>query len=225
MKKSLAPRLGIALASLSCLGIFAASSAWATVVTWNLNPMGLEQPVGSTNHTFTEMGYSITAYGYTTGTPNTPLGLYYKNQGFDETGLGIEGPADHELQAVNQQFIQFDLGSILALGFTDGKLEIGSVQTEEKFRLFGSNTLGKEGINLGTFDSSSDLTFVDIANFGTFQFISVAACYGDVLPVAFQATINPIPEMSALFPIVGLIVAVSVTQLLRRRRMTRSISA
>ena len=219
MKTSLTHRPGVRLAGLFCICMFAASSAWATVVTWNLNPAGLEAPVGSTNHTFIQMGYSITAYGYTTGTPNTPLGLYYKNQGFDETGLGIVGPSDHELQAVNQQFIQFDLNSILSQGFTNGQLEIGSVQVGEQFRLYGSNTIGTLGTQLGgTFGSSSDLVFVNIPSFGTYNFISVAACYGDALPVAFQATINPVPEVGALFPIVGLMAAVGCTHWLRRRR-------
>jgi hypothetical protein len=40
----------------------------------------------------------------------------------------------------------------------------------------------------------------------------------NILPVAFRAAGRAVPEMSALFPVIGLIAAVSFTQILRRRR-------
>ena len=40
-------------------------------------------------------------------------------------------------------------------------------------------------------------------------------------PVVFQAALVPVPGMSVLFPIIGLIAAVAVTQLLRRRRIAQ----
>lgn len=216
------------LAALSVLCFLAGSSAWATVVTWNLNPDGAEGATGSSSQTFTSSGYSITANGYTVGFPNTPLGLYYKNQGFDETGLGIVGPADHELQGNGYfplQFIQIDVSSILAQGFTDGKIQVGSVQgsSNDQFVIWGSSTLGDPGQQIGgVYDSASDLVFISIADFTNYKYISIGALSGDVLPVAFQATLAAVPEMSALFPIIGLILAVSLTQLLRRRRMAQS---
>jgi|SRR5450432_299190 len=228
MKKNSNPHLGKALAALSCISLFAASSASAVLVTWNLNPNGLNQDVGSTSATFTQLGYSITAYGYTNswGT-GTPLGLYYKNGGFDETGLGVVGPSDHELQGGGGwplQFITLDIKSLLATGkVSDGQIEIGSVQSDsdDTFNIYGSNTLGTLGTKIGeTYNSTSDLVFLALADFGSYNYISIGASSGDVLPVAFQA--NCIPEMSALFPIVGLIAAVSFTQLLRRRRSAKS---
>ena len=222
-------RPGKALAALAVVCVFATSAAKATVVTWSLNPNGIEGAVGSTSQTFVSSGYSITAYGYTVGgSSHTPLGLYYKNQGYDETGLGIVGPADHELQGNGgypEQFIQLDVSSIVAQGFTDGKIQIGSVQSgsNDTFVIWGSSTLGDPGSQIGgVYDSSSDLVFLDIANFTNYKFISVGALSGDVLPVAFQATLAPVPEMSALFPIIGLIAAVSLTQVLRRRRIAQS---
>src|SRR5947207_3200608 len=116
MKKNSAPHLGKALVALSCIYLFAAASASAVLVTWNLNPNGWDQDAGSTHVTLTQLGYSITAYGYTnSGGTGTPLELYYKNQGFDETGLGIVGPSDHELQSSGSQpsqFITLDLSSL-----------------------------------------------------------------------------------------------------------------
>ena len=216
------------LAALSFLCVFATSSVWATVVTWNLNPNGTEGGVGSTSQSFTSSGYSITANGYTVGWPtNTPLGLYYKNQGSDETGLGIVGPSDHELQGNGfypTQFVQFDVSSIIDQGFTDGKLQIGSVQgsSNDTFVIWGSSKLGDPGTQIGgVYTSSSDMLFVSIASFTDYDFISIGALSGDVLPVAFQATLAPVPEMSALFPIVGLIAAIAITQILRRRRIAQ----
>ncbi len=217
-------KLSLATA-LSCLAF---SSAKATVVTWNLNPDGKEGPVGSSSYTFSSSGYNITASGYTLGwSSNTPLDLYFKNKGFDETGLGIVGPSDHELQGNGWyplQVIQLDVSSILAQGFTGGKLEMGSVQSssDDTFILFGSNTLGSVGsVISGVYDSSSDMTFIDVPNFGDYKYISIGALSGDSLPVAFQATLTPVPEVSALFPLVGFVAAVSFTQLLRRRRMAQ----
>ncbi len=227
MKNNRVPLVGKTLAALSVICTFAVSSAWATVVTWNLNPSGAEGEVGSSSQTFTSSGYNITAYGYTVGSPVTPLGLYFKNQGTDETGLGIVGPADHELQGNGVsplQFIQLDVSSILAAGFTDGKIEIGSVQagSNDTFVILGSSTLGDPGQQIGgVYDNSSDMVFLSIADFASYKFISIGALSGDVLPVAFQATLAPVPEISALFPIIGLVVAVSLTQLLRRRRMAQ----
>jgi hypothetical protein len=231
MKNNRTPRLGKALAALSFICIFVGSSTWATLVTWNLNPAGTEGDAGSNSATFTQSGYSITAYGYTKATTgsDTALNLYYKNQGADETGLGVVGPSDHELQGNGTgpvQYITLDISALLARGgITDGKIEIGSVQSSsnDTFNLYGSNTLGTLGAKIGgTYDSTSDQVFLSIASFGSYNYISIGSVTGDALPIAFQANCSPVPEMSALFPIVGLIVAVSATQLLRRRRMAQS---
>ncbi len=218
---------------LGCVGALTSSSAFATLVTWELNPGNQNQNVGSTSQTFTVSGYSITARGYDhpASGPDTAHQLFYKSDaasgGAGEHGLGLVGTANNELQ-VNANgsvanFIQLDLRSILGLGFTGGQIEVGSLQTGESFRLFGSNTLGVLGTQLpGTWGSTFDNQFVSVPNFGSFQFISVAANTADVLPVAFRANITPVPEMSALGPIVGLLAAVSSTHILRRRRASRN---
>lgn len=66
-----------------------------------------------------------------------------------------------------------------------------------------------------------DDKFVAVPDFGSFHFLSVAAANGRALPGAFQANITPVPEMSSLFPIIGLFAAVSSTHVLRRRRAAR----
>jgi hypothetical protein len=210
-----------------CAAVAVSSSASASMVTWDLNPNNLNQNVGSSSHTFNQSGYSITAFGYDhVSGPDTLHQLFYKYEapsgGAGERGLGLVGTLDHELQ-VNQDgsvanYIQLDLRSILSQGFTGGQIEVGSLQQGEVYRLFGSNTQGTLGTQLpGTWGSDFDEEFVSIPNFGSYQFISVASVHDDMLPVAFRA-FTPVPEMDALFPIVGLIFAVSATHFLRRRR-------
>lgn len=225
MKYRPAHRLGKVLCVLSAACLLAGSSAWATVVTWNLNPSGSNGAVGSNSQTFSSSGYNVTAYGYTVSSPNTPLGLYFKSQGSNATGLGIVGPANHELQgygSLPEQFIQLDVSSIIAQGFSDGKLEVGSVGSNDKFAIWGSSTLGDPGQQIGgTYNSSSNMVFISLADFSSYNYISIGALSGGVLPAAFQASLSAVPEVSALFPIVGLIIAVSLTQFLRRRRMAQ----
>ncbi|MGZ4965937.1 MAG: hypothetical protein ACXWFY_00045 [Chthoniobacterales bacterium] len=218
-----------------CVGALASSSAWATLVTWELNPDNLNANVGSSSRTYTVSGFNITARGFDNvpGT-DTPHDLFYKSGGpiggGSEHGLGIVGTTDNELQ-INPdgspaQYIQLDLRAILAAGFTGGEIEVGSIQSGESFKLFGSNTQGTLGTQLGSiFGSAFDEKFVAIPNFGSFQFVSIASGAVDVLPIAFRASITPVPEMNALFPIVGLIVAVSSTQVLRRRRAGQRIAS
>lgn len=227
MKKTVIRPRSKTLVTLSFLCVFAANSAWATVVTWNLNLSGTEGAVGSTSKVFTSSGYSITANGYTVGWPShTPLGLYYKNTGGD-TGLGIISTSTHELQGngwYSTQFIQFDVSSIIDLGFTEGKLPMGGVQgsSNDSFVIWGSSKLGDPGTQVGgVCTSSSNMLFVSIADFTDYDFISIGALSGDVLPVTFQATLAAVPEMSALFPIVGLVAAIAITQILRRRRIAQ----
>lgn len=228
MKHKPAPLFRKTLFAFFLISMLAASSGWATVVTWDLNPSSTEGSAGSTGHTFTSSGYSITANGYTVGFPATPLGLYFKSTGADLPGLGVVSTSDHQLQGNGlfpTTFIQLDVSSIIAQGFTDGKIRIGNVYGTESFVIYGSSSLGDPGQQIGgIYGSSSSLDFVSIADFSDYDYISIGAVNGGVLPVAFQATLAPIPEMSALFPIIGLVVAVSLTQLLRRRRIAQSRS-
>jgi hypothetical protein len=212
------------------LCVIAAFSARATVttVTWDLNPSLANGAVGSASQVFTSQGFSITAAGFDhTGSSNDPSHeLFFKNGGADETGLGLVNTAHNELQVAGDgspaNYIQLDLHSILAAGFTNGKIEVGSVQSGESFVLYGSNKLGTLGAQIGgIFDSNSDNLFVSVPNFGSFKFLSIAAASADVLPVAFQADINPVPEVNTFFPIVGLLAAVLSNQVLRRRRMAQ----
>lgn len=213
----------------ACLAAVSTAAAPAALVTWEFNPAGLNQNTGSTALTYTSSGFSIVARGYDNvenGANGIDVGreLRYKNEpnfeGATERGLGLFGTPSNELtlrpDGSVSEYLQLDLRSILSLGFTGGQVSVGSLQSGESFRLFGSNIQGALGTQLpGTWAGLTfDDKFVSVPNFGSFQFLSIAAATGRVLPIAFRA--EPIPEMSALLPIVALLGAVFITRARRR---------
>jgi hypothetical protein len=218
-------RLGSALCAVFCLGMITAASVSATVV-WDLNPNGQNGPVGSSSRIFTSQGYSITAYGFdNNGGIGSAHELYYKNvvpvNGAVERGLGITNTPDNELQAGANgplQFMQFDVGAILAAGLIHGQISVGSLQAGEAFAIYGSNALGTLGSQLGgTYGSSFDNQFVNLPDYGTYRYYSIVAAADDVLPVALRADMPPVPEMNAMFPIIALMLLVLSVHALRRR--------
>jgi len=198
------------------------AAAQASVV-WDLNPTDANAPVGGSSHTYTSSGFSITAYGFDNHAGiGTAHDLFYKNVspigGATETGLGLVNTSNNELQA-GLHFIQFDFTSALAAGMFNGQLSVGSIQANESFAIFGSNTLGTLGTQVsGIFGSSFDNQFVSIPNFGQFNYYSVMAMSDDVLPVAVRADLRPVPEMNALLPVGALLALLAGTTVWRKRR-------
>lgn len=185
-----------------CTCALALSSAHAGLVTWDLNPTNANGPVGSASHAFTSNGFSITAYGFDrVSGPDTGHELWFKNDP-DDHGLGVTGTLHNELQVGPNgplQYIQFDLGSILSAGFTDGLLKVSSVDPGEAFDIYGSNTLGSLGTKIslggGPYGDTNNDNFVNIPNFGSYRYVSVVAAIDDVLPWALAAHMPAIPEL------------------------------
>src|SRR4051812_21545221 len=196
-------------------------SARATIV-WDLNPSDQNAPVGGSSHTFTNSGFSITAYGFDNNAGiGTAHDLYYKNlapiDGAVETGLGLVNTPGNELQA-NLHFIQFDFTAALVAGMFNGQLSVGSIQAGESFTIFGSNTLGTLGTQVaGVFGSAFDNQFVSIPNLGQFNYYSVLALSDDVLPTAVRADPSVVPEINSLLPVAALVVLLVATNLWRKR--------
>ena len=197
-------------------------SAQATIV-WDLNPNQQNAPVGSSSHTYTNSGFSITAYGFDNHSGiGTAHDLFYKSipdiGGATETGLGLTNTLSNELQT-GLHFIQFDFTAALAAGMFNGELSVGSIQQGESFAIFGSNALGTLGTQVsGIFGSAFDDQFVSIAGFGQFNYYSVMAMSDDVLPVAVRADAPAVPEMNGLLPIAALVVLLAATNVWRKRR-------
>ena len=206
-----------------------ASSASAALVTWNLNPSNLNQSVGSTSNTYTSSGFSITAYGFDNSGGNaTPATLYYKAQpmseGANETGLGLLNSPFNEVNsgANIPNFIQFDLSGIIAAGLTDGQIAVASLQNGEGYKIYGSNTLGVLGTQIGgpLTGLSFDDQFVNIPDFASYDFISIVAATGNVLPFALQANMPAVPEIggsSAAFVLLAFFGVVMATRKIRAR--------
>ena len=222
-------RLSSTLRALGLATVLAASSAGAAIV-WDLNPNDQHGSIGSNTQVFTQDGFQITARGYNNdGGQGFATDLFFKNRppdgGANEVGLGLANSPHNELNGSEfgpLNFIQLDLRSILQQGATNGQIAVTSLQNGESFQLFGSNVEGQLGSAIsGTFTGLAfDDDFVAIPNFGSFSFISVAGAGAgsNVLPSRFSADITPIPEIGTVMPIVGLLVAIGATHVLRRRR-------
>ena len=214
------------IAKIFCAVVFAAviaSSASAAIV-WELNPEPRQHgPAGSSSVTFTSSGFSLTAYGFdNNGGVGTPRELFFKDRppvdGAVEFGLGLNDVPHNEINA-GLHFIQFDFTALLAAGMMNGEITVGSIQAPEAFAIYGSNTLGTLGAQVGgpfvglAFDNQS----VAIPNFGQFNYYSIVATEGSVLVIAVQGDLPPIPEMNALLPVGALVLLVFATNAWRKR--------
>jgi hypothetical protein len=216
------------LAKIFCAVVFTAviASTSSGAVVWDLNPNDLNAPVGSNTQIFTSEGFSITARGFDNNNGiGTPRELYFKNKppvdGAVEFGLGLVTPHNEINAGPNGplNFIQFDVTAILAAGMFNGQISVGSLQAGESYSIHGSNTLGTLGTQLsGPFVGLAfDNQFVALPDFGLYNFYSIVASSGNVLPVALSAEIAPIPEMNALLPVGALVLLVFATHAWRRR--------
>jgi hypothetical protein len=216
------------IAKIFCAAVFAAviASTSSAAVVWDLNPNDLNAPVGSNTQLFTSDGFSITARGFDNNNGiGTPRELYFKNQppsgGAVEFGLGLVAPHNEINAGPNGplNFIQFDVTAILAAGMFNGQISVGSLQAGESFSIHGSNTVGTLGTQLsGPFPGLTfDNQFVALPDFGLYNFYSIVASSGNVLPVALSAEVAPIPEMNALLPVAGLVLLLFVTNAWRKR--------
>ncbi len=136
------------------------------------------------SYTYVNNGIGITARGYTgVNSPNiagAPVSLYGKNGGGDETGLGLVGTGDFEI--VGNDFIQLDFSDVKnKMLDPTAQLMIGSVQTDEYYRIYGSNTVGVAGAMLVA-NGSLDGKFFDIPKFNQYTYFSISAPKGESLP-------------------------------------------
>jgi protocatechuate 3,4-dioxygenase beta subunit len=141
---------------------------------WNFNlPTGNQ----GMSKTYTVDGLMITAYGFNNN--GTPTALYGKNDGGDENGVGIASDGDHEINLTN--FVQIDLSNVIANGALSAQMMVGSVQSGEKYNVYGSNTLGSIGDLLGPADRTLDNTFFSVPGFLSYRYLSVRATAANVL--------------------------------------------
>lgn len=147
--------------------------------------------IGSSD-TFTAGGFSVVATGYSA--PGTTTGMFAKNEGPGEFGIGIASGADHEITGTS--FIQLNLTSLLAANPTSVTMGVGSIQNPDTYQIWGSNTAGNPGTMLASNQTAA--TF-NLSNYSQFDYISVASPTGTVLidGVAFAGASTSTPEPSS----------------------------
>ena len=214
---------------------FTFSSAFAATLTWNLvgsssQLLGTSETVVSTTGNVS-MGFS----GYVTnlsdvGSSNTWLAatakssdLFAKKSGGDETGLGLHADPTNDNEIFPNSFIQIDLRGLLAQrSITQLNLVIGSVQSGEGFKVWGSNTAGQPGALLYSGTSAMDDKSFSVPSYGTYQFVSVSASADNVLLDTVTAAgnltqQNPTPEPGTIT--LGLIAVLGMV--MRKMAVTR----
>jgi hypothetical protein len=176
-------KLILAAASMAC-----ALAAHANTVTFTF----LEHGLGTLGNsaTFTEGGINLTA----TASPGQLL--YAKNGGGDETGLGIAGEVDHEIDG--SHFLQLTLpttpGSNLKMIF------LGSVQQGELAKIYFSHTLGVLGSPIG--QVSSDGSF-DISSLGA-GYLGISGGGTGGADVLLDCVTAPAPDAASTFALLGM---------------------
>jgi uncharacterized protein (UPF0333 family) len=188
-------------------------------------------PVGSNQYAVTHGSITLTAFGF--NADNSSHNLFWKKNGGDENGLGFTSTLDNELTLQNNgtqiaNYIQIDVSQVFKT-VPSAKILVNSNTDDETYDLWGSHTLGLIGtkiLNAGT----SDNTFVNIPDWGTYEFVSVAVHPTPAPLIADLHTTSPhaddnvlmgaisIPEVPE--PTAGLLVGLglaSAGMLLRRR--------
>jgi len=128
-----------------------------------------------TSQAYTAGGLTVTAYGFTNS--GTAVNLHGKNTGGDEFGVGIDGESNEEIDTGH--FIQLDLSQLEAAGVTNPQIMISSVQSGERYNIYGSNTVGSLGTKLVS-GGALDITFFPIPSYPTYKYIAVQAASNDV---------------------------------------------
>jgi len=168
----------------------------------------------------------ITAYGYS-GTSNTvvntPTALYAKNQGGDETGLGLNQDSTGQDEIENNAFVQIDFSDINTLHIASVQFEMGSAQTGENWAVYGSNTKGKIGTLLTSVQtgwSTADATLLTLPNVGTYTYFSFTAASTDSSTanvLLSEIQINTTPEPATYLLMGGALIAVAMAGRRKRR--------
>ena len=118
----------------------------------------------------------IKAYGFMLILPNDiPTNLYGKDNGIDDSGLGITIDNEHEINKYT--YIQLDL-SILKRNIKKcsiPEITITSIQLTEGFTIYGSNTLGSIGNILYISNNTSISQMIELYWIYDYTYISITA--------------------------------------------------
>ena len=202
------------LRTLCCVGALTACSAWATVVTWQLN-----SSLGASKE-LSQPGYTATARGVD-NTPSTDASNQYSfrsapasaavTEQFDLNGCLKQADVQPESRTA------FSQSSVAARGQTS-RFWLPPTRRPGLRRSLTRPWRKPSTKNSSRFPPSSSPRPRWFA-------AATDGFHGRHVDHVFGPAPVPVPEMSALFPIVGLIAAVSCTQILRRRRAAQQSSS
>ena len=193
----------LAIAILTC-ALCLASAAMASTIDFT-SPAG---DFGTSNtYTFPGTTLTITANGFCSGTCNHGSDLFGKTLGGTENGLGLASDPSGEDEIFfapgTTDFIQIDVGNLLANGVTSVQFSMGSATSGETWSVFGcaaSLTLCNNLVATGTDQTptihtlsglSTSTRYLDFVSDGTITGPTVPPTTGNVLIHSISAVPEP----------------------------------
>jgi hypothetical protein len=173
---------------IAALGAVASSQA-TPIYTWALN--NPTNPGSSHTYLDTTSTFSLNIAGFKThnaapvyaldGTWSTgtvsSTDMYGKTSSPDETGLGIKGLAEDEID--DKSFVQIDTQTLKNHGLGDLTIFISSEQKGEGYVIWGSNSASAPGkalyTGVGTSTQSIFSQLISDSDYGTYRYFSVSA--------------------------------------------------
>jgi hypothetical protein len=146
---------------------------------------------------YTSGSSTITLYGFSADTVATDL--YRKNEGGDESGIGLNnGGSDHEI--AKPEFIQVK-------GTGIASITIGSIQAGEKWAIYGSNTVGVSDVGVAAnLIAKGTGGQTKTALTSGYTIYTVYSSSGDILLDSVNtSTVVPEPGTPALLMTLGLV--------------------
>ena len=180
------------LLTLCCVGALIACPAWATVVSWQMS-------AGGTLSTPESLKSGLNATAQTTDAPT-----YSFTSASQASTSSLSESLNKALPASETSTASRQADNAALFAATDAPSRPSTELDEAMARNFDEDFVSVPSIQFAT-------TAPGAQNVAARAMDTVTAGPGPM----------PVPEMSALFPIVGLIVAISCTQILRRRRVAQ----
>jgi hypothetical protein len=185
------------LRTLSCIATVTACSAWANVITVQSTTSSALAPKDLPSSAYTSSARGIEA-ATVTDTSTQVLFQSAPSVTVAEASTAPVSVLDSAIESASAQ----------------PQVSASSAAPDASFSVASSTTQAPPAG--GAIAAAFDEDFVSVP---TVQFATVSA--GPNVQAPSSASVTAVPEMSAFFPIVGLIAAVSCTQILRRRRMAQ----
>jgi len=153
-----------------------------------------------TSLTYTVSGVSLTASGFSSGTPASPMDLFVKIEppANGESGLGITDDAHGNNEISSSDYVSLDMKDLIAHGAGSVDLMINSVQTGEQFQVCSSASAAVLGACGPLMTSPTLMAVVPVGLSGADPFVNVTAGAGDVLIFAGADAVIGVPEPASL---------------------------